>query len=154
MTDVPPMNGASQPVQSSSAGSVSGTPSASVAKAGLLVLVVDDNADAADSLALLLERHGHKVEVAYDGRRAVEMYLAHRHDVVVMDIGLPLLDGNDAARAMRAAQGEQAPLMIALTGWGQAEDRRRSEAAGFDHHLVKPVLPSEIEALLRGSARG
>jgi PAS domain S-box-containing protein len=116
------------------------------------VLVVDDNVDAADSLALLLEREGHRVDVAYDGREAVQRYEQGHHDAVVMDIGLPLLDGYDAARAMRAAQGDRALLLVALTGWGQAEDRKRSEAAGFDHHLVKPVLPSEIQTLLAGTA--
>lgn len=117
------------------------------------VLVVDDNVDAAESLALLLQREGHRVDVAFDGRSAVEQYSQHHHDAVVMDIGLPLLDGYDAARAMRQAQGERALLMVALTGWGQAEDRRRSEAAGFDHHLVKPVLPSEIQTLLARAAK-
>jgi signal transduction histidine kinase len=115
---------------------------------GRSVLVVDDNVDAADSLALLLEREGHQVFVAYDGRSAVDMHAKHRPDAVVMDIGLPGMDGYDAARTMREAQGSDKLLIIALTGWGQAEDRRRSEAAGFDHHLVKPVMPSEIQALL------
>jgi CheY-like chemotaxis protein len=112
------------------------------------VLVVDDNVDAAESLALLLEREGHVVDVAFDGRSALQRYLERHHDAVILDIGLPFLDGHECARAMRQSQGDRALLIIALTGWGHAEDRRRSEAAGFDHHLVKPVLPSELQALL------
>jgi two-component system CheB/CheR fusion protein len=112
------------------------------------VLVVDDNVDAADSLALLLERVGIRVLVAYDGRSALECFSQQRPDAVVMDIGLPIMDGYETARQMRAQQGEAPLLIIALTGWGHPEDRKRSEAAGFDHHLVKPVLPSEIHGLL------
>ncbi|MBY0491310.1 MAG: response regulator [Gemmatimonadaceae bacterium] len=112
------------------------------------VLIVDDNVDATDSLALLLERVGVQVLVAYDGRSALERFLERRPDAVVMDIGLPVMDGYETARQMRAQQGEAPLLLIALTGWGHPEDRKRSEAAGFDHHLVKPVLPSEIHGLL------
>lgn len=112
------------------------------------VLVVDDNVDAADSLALLLERFGLKVSVAYDGRGALDQFSLVTPDAVVMDIGLPIMDGYETARHMRAQQGDRALLIIALTGWGQPEDRKRTEAAGFDHHLVKPVLPSEIHSLL------
>jgi CheY-like chemotaxis protein len=117
-------------------------------KGPVRVLVVDDNVDAADSLALLLERVGLTVFVAYDGRSALEQFVATSPTAVIMDIGLPIMDGYEVARQMRRRQGEQSLLMIALTGWGQAEDRRRSEAAGFDYHLVKPVLPSELQALL------
>lgn len=112
------------------------------------MLVVDDNVDAADSLALLLERVGVRVLVAYDGRSALDRFGEQRPDAVVMDIGLPIMDGYETARQMRAHQGEAPLLLIALTGWGHPEDRKRSEAAGFDHHLVKPVLPSEIHGLL------
>ena len=116
--------------------------------AGRRVLVVDDNIDAADSLALLLEREGHQVSVAYDGEHAVRVYAEQHPEAVVLDIGLPLLDGYEAARAMRLAQGDHPLLLIALTGWGQGEDRRRSQDAGFDHHLVKPISPRTIHALL------
>lgn len=116
--------------------------------AGRRVMVVDDNIDAADSLALLLEREGHQVSVAYDGEQAVRVYAEQHPEAVVMDIGLPLLDGYEAARAMRMAQGTHPLLLIALTGWGQGEDRRRSQEAGFDHHLVKPISPRTIHALL------
>jgi CheY-like chemotaxis protein len=119
-----------------------------IARTNDVILVVDDNVDAADSLALLLERDGFRVLVAYDGRFAVEQFDAHRPSAVIMDIGLPIMDGYETARLMRQRQGDAPLLLIALTGWGQADDRRRSLAAGFDHHLVKPVLPSEIHALL------
>lgn len=125
----------------------------SASAGGSRVLVVDDNVDAAESLALLLQREGHTVDVAFDGRKAVEQYAAHHHDAVILDIGLPFLDGHECAREMRKVQGDRSLLIIALTGWGHAEDRRRSEAAGFDHHLVKPVLPSELQALLAASMR-
>jgi DNA-binding response OmpR family regulator len=117
------------------------------------ILVVDDNVDAADSLALLLERDGFDVQVAYDGRSAVEQFDARRPLAVIMDIGLPIMDGYETARLMRQRQGDSSLLIIALTGWGHADDRRRSSAAGFDHHLVKPVLPSEIYALLSHSGK-
>lgn len=120
---------------------------------GRHVLVVDDNVDAAESLALLLQREGHSVDVAFDGRSAVELYEKGHHDAVILDIGLPYLDGHECARAMRHSQGDRELLIIALTGWGHAEDRRRSQAAGFDHHLVKPVLPSELQALLVAASR-
>lgn len=120
---------------------------------GRHVLVVDDNVDAAESLALLLQREGHSVDVAFDGRSAVEQYEKGHHDAVILDIGLPYLDGHECARAMRQSQGERDLLIIALTGWGHAEDRRRSQAAGFDYHLVKPVLPSELQALLVATSR-
>ncbi len=122
--------------------------------AGRRVLVVDDNVDAADSLALLLEREGHQVQVAYDGESAVQMYTEFHQEAVVMDIGLPLLDGYEAARAMREVQAEHELLLVALTGWGQGDDRRKSHAAGFDHHLVKPVSPRVIHTLLVENTRG
>ena len=122
--------------------------------AGRRVLVVDDNVDAADSLALLLEREGHQVQVAYDGETAVQMYTAFHQEAVVMDIGLPLIDGYDAARAMRDVQGDRELLLVALTGWGQGDDRRKSQAAGFDHHLVKPVSPRVIHTLVVENTRG
>ncbi len=112
------------------------------------VLVVDDNVDAADSLSLLLEREGHQVHVAYDGESAVSMHARLLPDAVIMDIGLPRLDGCDAARAMRQAEVRRTTLLVALTGWGQSEDRRRSLEAGFDLHLVKPVSPRTIHALV------
>ena len=102
------------------------------------ILVVDDNRDAADSLEMVLHAYGHEVLVAYDGLEAVEATGAFRPDIVLLDIGLPKLNGFDVARRIRAALGEKV-LLIAVTGWGQEEDRRKSREAGFDHHLTKPV---------------
>ncbi|MBJ7314053.1 response regulator [Rugamonas sp. CCM 8940] len=110
------------------------------------VLVVDDNDDAADSLAALLELEGFSVAVAYDGASSVTAAAARRPDVIVMDLGMPGMDGYQAARQIRAAPGGGAILLIALTGWGQSDARRRTVEAGFDHHLIKPV---DIEQILR-----
>ena len=111
------------------------------------VLVVDDNRDAADSLSMLLAARGHEVRVAYDGLEAVGSAIAFQPDVVLMDIGLPKLYGYDAARRIRDARGKDV-LLVAITGWGQDEDRRRSREAGFDFHLTKPVDPEAIVRLI------
>jgi len=111
---------------------------ARVASAPRRVLVVDDNRDAADVMALLLSFAGHEVRVAYDGGEALDVNLAFRPEVVLLDIGLPVLDGYHVAQQIRAQGGLQ-PLLVALTGWGETENRLRSTAAGFDAHLVKPV---------------
>ena len=111
------------------------------------ILVVDDNRDAADSLCMLLRAQGHEVSVAYDGLEAVDSAIGRTPDVVLMDIGLPGLYGYDAARRIREARGREV-LLVAITGWGQDEDRRRSREAGFDFHLTKPVDPEAITRLL------
>jgi signal transduction histidine kinase/ActR/RegA family two-component response regulator len=116
------------------------------------ILVVDDNRDAAESLSMLLHARGHDVRVAYDGLEAVGAAIAFHPDVVLLDIGLPKLHGYDAARRIRDLRGDKA-LLIAVTGWGQDEDRRRSKAAGFDHHLTKPVDPELITRLIDESSR-
>ena len=103
------------------------------------ILVVDDNRDSAESLARLLKVMGHRVGTAHDGEQAVELAEAMRPDVVLLDIGMPKLNGYDACRRIRQQPWGQGMFLIALTGWGQQEDRRRTEAAGFNHHLVKPV---------------
>ncbi len=113
------------------------------------ILVVDDNRDAADSLSMLLHTGGHEVRVAYDGLEAVGAAVAFRPDVVLLDIGLPKLSGYEAARRIRDARGSEV-LLVAVTGWGQAEDRRRAQEAGFDHHLTKPVDPEAIARLIDG----
>jgi PAS domain S-box-containing protein len=110
------------------------------------VLVVDDNVDAADSLALLLKLSGQETRVAYDGPTALLVAEAFRPQLVLLDIGMPGMDGYEVARRLRE-QGRKVPL-VAVTGWGQEEDRRRSREAGFDHHLVKPVDPSALQQLL------
>lgn len=112
------------------------------------VLVVDDNLDSAESLSLLLELMGHEVRTAHDGEQALAEADAFRPDLVLMDIGMPRMDGYEAARRLREAEWAASIILVALTGWGQDEDRRRSEAAGFNHHLIKPVDPAALEALL------
>ena len=109
------------------------------------VLVVDDNRDSADSMAILLRAMGHEVEKAYDGPAALELAARQRPEVVLLDIGLPGMDGYEVARALRSAPGGADLTLIAVTGYGQEEDRVRSLEAGFDRHLVKPVEPKELE---------
>jgi signal transduction histidine kinase len=115
---------------------------------GRRILVVDDNQDAADSLALLLQLTGNEVHTAHDGLEAVEAALRFRPDVVLLDLGMPKLNGYDACRRIRAQPGGKDMWLVALTGWGQEEDRRRSHEAGFNGHLVKPVDPAALEKLL------
>lgn len=102
------------------------------------VLVVDDNEDAADSLATLLGVMGYDVRTAYDGPEAISAADEFRPEVALLDIGLPRLSGYDIARHVRASRGEQV-LLVAITGWGQEEDRRKAREAGFDHHFTKPA---------------
>ena len=112
------------------------------------VLVVDDLRDSAESMAQLLRLEGHEVLTAFDGReRRSEVALRERPDLVLLDIGLPQMNGYQACRAMREA-GLTDALIAAVTGYGQAEDRRLSQVAGFDDHLVKPVDLADVEALV------
>jgi len=103
------------------------------------ILVVDDNVDSAESLAELMRLGGHEVRTAYTGPTAVETATAFRPEVVLLDIGLPILNGYDAARRIREQPWGKDMVLVALTGWGQEEDRRKSKDAGFDLHMVKPV---------------
>lgn len=103
------------------------------------ILVVDDNVDAADTLEALLGMDGFQVTTVYDGIAAVAAANDVRPDIVVMDIGMPGMDGYDAARMIRQQPGGQNMVLIALTGWGQSADKNRASEAGFNHHLVKPV---------------
>jgi PAS domain S-box-containing protein len=112
------------------------------------VLIVDDNRDSADSLAMLVRLAGNEVETAYDGAEALEAAARSRPDVVVLDIGMPKLNGYDACRRIRAEPWGEGMVLIALTGWGQEQDKRRTEDAGFDAHVVKPVDPSALLTLL------
>ncbi len=114
----------------------------------LRVLVVDDNADAAESLAMLLRLWGHDVAVAQDGPAALRTAAARPPEVALLDIGLPGMDGYELARLLRQQPGPGRAVLVALTGWGQEEDRRRAREAGFDHHLVKPVDLSALQGLL------
>jgi PAS domain S-box-containing protein len=111
------------------------------------ILVVDDNRDSAESIALLLKLWGHDVRTAPDGATALETVRAYRPQVVLLDIGLPNVNGYDVAKQLRQEFGRDGLLLIAVTGYGQSEDRRRSAQAGFDHHLVKPVSPEDLAKL-------
>ena len=117
------------------------------------VLITDDNRDAADSLSRLLRAWGYRTWVAYDGEGALSAATAHRPRVVLLDIGLGGMTGYDVARQLRADPGQNGVRIIALTGFGQEEDRRRSKEAGFDAHLVKPVDPEKLQQLLATAAR-
>ncbi len=112
------------------------------------VLVVDDNTDSAASLAMLLKLAGNETYTAHDGLEAVKAAERFRPDVVLLDIGLPKLNGRDAARRIREQPWGTNMVLVALTGWGQDEDRRRSQEAGFDHHMVKPVDYADLNRLL------
>jgi PAS domain S-box-containing protein len=119
----------------------------------LRMLVVDDNGDSADSLALLLSLAGHETHVAHTGPEALDRADALRPDAVLLDLGLPGLSGYEVCRRLRAAAWAREIPIVAITGWGQAEDRQRSKEAGFDGHLVKPVVFGELTALLDESLR-
>ena len=112
------------------------------------ILIVDDNQDSADSLAMLLKITGYEVGTAYDGEQAVEAAGTLRPDVVLLDIGMPKLNGYEACWRIRQQPWGQGMFLIALTGWGQEEDRRRTEEAGFNQHMVKPVDPAALMKLL------
>lgn len=121
-----------------------------VARSSKRTLVVDDNRDGADLLASLLEALGNVVRVAYDGETAVTASAEYRPHVVLLDLGLPKLNGYEACRRIRAQPGGEQRMIIAQTGWGQAEDHERTREAGFDHHLVKPIDPDVLGRLLGG----
>jgi CheY-like chemotaxis protein/anti-sigma regulatory factor (Ser/Thr protein kinase) len=114
------------------------------------IVVADDNEDSATSLAMMLTIMGHEVRAVHDGREAIEVAAASRPDVVILDIGMAKLNGYDTCRQIKAQPWAKKTVLIAVTGWGQEEDRRRSREAGFDYHLVKPVDPSMIATLLSG----
>jgi CheY-like chemotaxis protein len=118
----------------------------------LRVLVVDDNPDTAVSLAMLLNLHGHEAETAHDGIQAVEAVRGQPFDAVVLDLGLPGIDGYEAARRIREIGGGRRPLLIAVSGYGFEAARARAREVGFDHHLVKPVDVAVILELLPKAA--
>jgi CheY-like chemotaxis protein/two-component sensor histidine kinase len=120
------------------------------ALSGSRILVVDDNRDSADSLGMLLRLKGNEIRTAYDGIEAVQSAETFRPELVLLDIGLPKLNGYDVARRIRQQPWGRDVILVALTGWGQDEDRRRSTEAGFNFHLVKPVELSALEKLLAG----
>jgi two-component system CheB/CheR fusion protein len=113
------------------------------------LLIVDDNPDAAESLAALLQLGGHSVRIAPNGQLAIQAAQASVPDVVLLDIGLPGMDGYTVASQLRKLPGMDKALLVAVTGYGRDEDRRRSQEAGFDQHLVKPVDIDQLQQLLR-----
>jgi CheY-like chemotaxis protein len=116
------------------------------------VLIVDDNTDNAELLRILLEDQGHETFMAHDGVEGLAAAERLRPDVVLMDLGLPRIDGFEACRRIREQPWGKRMLVIAITGWGQDNDRRRSQEAGFDHHLVKPIDTRAIGALMNVSS--
>jgi CheY-like chemotaxis protein len=119
---------------------------------GRRILIVDDNADSADSLAMLLQLGGHEAHTAYDGVQALETAQRLQPDVMLLDLGLPGLDGCEVCRRVRQQPWAGRTLLVAVTGWGQAADRQRSQDAGFDAHLVKPVDIPALEQVIAGLA--
>jgi CheY-like chemotaxis protein len=117
------------------------------------ILIADDNADAAGALATLLELEGHDVTVAHDGNEAVMKASNFRPELVFMDLGMPVMDGFEAARRLRALPCGEDVLLVALTGWGQAGDRQRSREAGFDRHYVKPLDTAALTDVLTAGPR-
>ncbi|MBW4050866.1 MAG: response regulator [Proteobacteria bacterium] len=112
------------------------------------LLVVDDNKDAAESMSMLLEMWGHEVAFAYDGPSALETAQRWQPEAIFLDIGLPGMDGYEVAARMRELPQAKDAVLIAITGYGQEDDRLRSRRAGIDHHLVKPVAPDALHSLI------
>jgi CheY-like chemotaxis protein len=117
------------------------------------VLAADDLRDSVDSLAIMLRLMGHEFQTAGDGLEAVQAAAAFRPDVVLLDIGMPKMNGYEAARHIREQAWGQDMLLVALTGWGQDDDKRRAAEAGFDHHLTKPVSLDALQKLLAARHR-
>jgi two-component system, OmpR family, response regulator len=132
---------------------LAGPTAADTAFAARRLLVVDDNKDSAESLASLLKVIGNEVRTAYDGAAALAAVHTFAPDVVLLDIGLPEMDGYEVARQIRGRPHQPQPMLIALTGYGADEDQRRSYEAGFDHHLTKPVRFNTLQALLEAPAK-
>lgn len=112
------------------------------------VLVVDDNADAAETLAMILELNGHEVRTASSGPMALELAQALQPEVVFLDIGLPGMNGYEVAQHLRAHPGHGPMVLVALTGWGRDQDKDLAKEAGFDHHLTKPMDVEAVETIL------
>jgi CheY-like chemotaxis protein len=123
-----------------------GTPDA------LKILVIDDNEDIAETLSDLLQNQGHQVWIAHNGFDGIELVKSAIPDVVLCDIGLPGMNGIEVCRSVRGLSLPAQPVMVALTGWGREDDRRRTSDAGFDHHLVKPVASDKLQDVLRTRA--
>ena len=122
-------------------------------RTGRKILVADDDQDSAESLALLFQLMGHDVRAAQSGLAAIDVAAEFRPDLIVLDIGMPGLDGYEVCRRIRQHDWAQTIVIAALTGWSRDEDRDRSEEAGFNHFLVKPVDPKALEELIAGLRR-
>jgi CheY-like chemotaxis protein len=121
----------------------------------LRVLVVEDDADTAQSMAILLRLHGHEAQIATDGARALQSMQDHVPDAVLLDLGLPGMDGYQLARRIREhSASKHKPVLIAISGYGRREDRLRSRAAGIDHHFLKPTDPEALIESLQRSVSG
>jgi CheY-like chemotaxis protein len=117
------------------------------------VLIVDDNRDATETLEMLLQLWGYEVRSVHSGLSALEVAPEYRPEVVLLDIGLPGMSGYDVAQRLREVPGFSDVVLVAVTGYGQDNDRSRSREAGFDHHLVKPVEPDKLQALIASVSR-
>jgi len=133
--------------------SLNGKPPRRERTAARRILVVDDNIDSASSLAAMLRLLGHEVRTAHDGVAALEIAESCSPEVVLLDIGLPRINGLEVARRLRGALHLEDALLVAMTGYGQDSDRRRSQEAGFDAHLVKPIDLDQLQAMLAGRMR-
>ena len=112
------------------------------------IVFADDNEDSAQSFAMLLSFSGHEVRIAHDGEQALDAVRDFRPDVAFLDIGMPRLSGYEVAEAVRAEPWGRDVKLIAVTGWGQPDDKVRAQSAGFDQHLVKPIDPTDVDRLL------
>jgi DNA-binding response OmpR family regulator len=118
----------------------------------LRILIVDDNRDAAESLAMCLDLDGHQTHRAHDGESALAVASEFQPQAAILDIGLPGMNGYELARCLRRqANSDPPPILIAVTGWGTEDDRRRTQEAGFDLHLVKPIDPDELNRIIRSA---
>ena len=122
-------------------------------KSTLRILIVDDNRDSADSLAMMLKVMGNETYTAYDGEEAVAAADKFRPEVILLDIGLPRLNGYEACRRIRTQENGKRVIIIAQTGWGQDTDRQRTHDSGFNHHMVKPVNSTALISLLAELSR-
>ena len=129
-------------------------PAGATDDSSLRVLVVDDNVDSADSLSLALQIRGHNVRAVYDGASALQVGASFRPDVILLDLGMPDLDGHETCRLIRKQAWAADVRIVALTGWGQYEDRRKTGESGFDYHLVKPMEPPVLASLLERLSEG
>lgn len=112
------------------------------------MLVADDNEDSAQTCAMLLELWGHEVRTACNGEEALAVAEAFRPEVALLDIGMPQLSGYEVAGRLRQSEWGKAATLVAITGWGQEEDKQQASQAGFDHHLTKPVDPKQLQPLV------